>query len=132
MSKIINAVKQLKDLKTFVPATDKDIRSIELDLHVYLSDEYKEYLKNFGAVLADNVELTGFAKSECRNVVKVTTAEWEKNPGTKEKKMYVIENVGIDGIIIWQDQSGAIYETHPDAAAEKIADSMADYLFGKR
>ena len=41
---------------------------------------------------------------------------------------YVLENAGIDGIIIWQDKTGRIYQTMPNGQKEYIADSLAEYL----
>lgn len=42
--------------------------------------------------------------------------------------MYVIENTGIDVIIIWQDENGSIYKTNYDSKPKKIAASLADYI----
>ena len=42
--------------------------------------------------------------------------------------MYVIENTCVDGIIIWQDTKGDIYQTQPNMEPKKIADSMAEYV----
>ena len=42
--------------------------------------------------------------------------------------MYVIENTCVDGIIIWQDTIGSIYQTQPNLKPKKIADSLAEYV----
>ena len=91
------------------------------------ASEYNEYLGEFGSVLADDIEITGIAKSKNRNVVAVTLREWELNPQV-EHNLYVVENLGIDGIIIWQDESGRVYESTPNNKPKKIADSLADYI----
>ena len=127
MSRIISVVNRLQGLKTFTPATESDVNNIRIDLHMELSNEYKEYLKTFCAILAEDVELTGFAKSKNRNVVQVTKREWDLNPSFKGK-MYVVETVGIDGLIIWQDSKGTIFESSPGSSAKQIADSLAEYL----
>ena len=80
-----------------------------------------------GAIIADGIELTGIAKSEYRNVVSVTKKERILNPKVPDT-MYVIENTCIDGIIIWQDTEGYIYQTKPNLEPKKIADSLADYV----
>ena len=41
---------------------------------------------------------------------------------------YVVENAGVDGIIIWQDKMGRIYQTMPNGQKEYIADSLVEYL----
>lgn len=127
MSRIIETIKKLPELLTLKPVDIEEIENIEIELALRLAEEYKEYLQTFGAVMADNVELTGATKSQNRNVVSVTQREWKANPLIPHT-MYVVENVGIDGIIIWQDTSGNIYQSMPNCQAEKIAGSLADYL----
>lgn len=127
MSRIIEVIEKLPDLIILKPVGTKAVENIEIELALRFAEEYKEYLRKFGAVMADNVELTGAAKSKSRNVVSVTKREWGANP-LIQHTMYVVENVGIDGIIIWQDASGSIYQSRPNHPADKIADSLADYL----
>jgi hypothetical protein len=80
--------------------------------------------------MADGIELTGIAKAKHRDVVTVTKQEWALNPNVPHT-MYVIENTGIEGVIIWQDANGSIYKTTPNAQPRKIANSLADYISGK-
>lgn len=127
MSKIVDTINKLPDLLPLKPATDIDVKDAEIQLRVNFADEYKEYLLAFGAIMADGIELTGIAKSAHRNVVNQTKQERELNskiPNT----MYVIENTGVDGIIIWQDNTGSIYQSSPNAEPKKVADSLAEYL----
>ena len=127
MSNIIQVVNELENLFPLKPATKEDINRIEKELSLSLADEYKEYLLQFGAILADGVELTGVAKSKERDVIQVTQREWEIN-STVSHNMYVIENIGIEGIIIWQDESGKVYESRPNHNPVEIANSLAEYL----
>lgn len=94
------------------------------------SDEYREYLQAFGAIMADGIELSGIAKSEHRSVVSLTKKEWELNPKVPHT-MYVIENTCVDGIVIWQDTTGVVYQTNPNSAPEKIADSLQDFIVNR-
>lgn len=130
MSKVIEIIKNLNNLISLKPATMDEVEDVEIDLALPLAEDYKEYLLTFGAIIADDVELTGVAKSKNRNVVQVTKREWAVNDQIGHK-LYVIENVGIDGIIIWQDGSGTVYESRPNHSATKIAESLADYLESK-
>ena len=127
MSKIIEIINKLPELLPLKPATDIDIRDAEIQLRVSFDDEYKEYLLAFGAIMADGIELTGIAKSAHRNVVNQTKQEREMNPKIPNT-MYVIENTGVDGIIIWQDITGGIYQSSPNAEPKKIAESLSEYL----
>lgn len=72
MSKIIDVIDNLEDLLALKPATDEEIENVEIELALQLSDEYKEYLRKYGAILAMDIELTGIAKAKHRDVVQVT------------------------------------------------------------
>ena len=131
MSKIIDVINGLKNLLPLKPATTEMIENIEIELALPLAEEYKEYLLKYGAIIADDVELTGIAKSKNRDVVQVTQREWASNSKIRHN-LYVVENVGIEGIIIWQDGSGKIFESSPNNEAKQIANSLAEYLESKQ
>ena len=76
--------------------------------------------------MADGIELTGIAKSAHRNVVNQTKQERELNPKIPNN-MYVVENTGVDGIIIWQNSDGVLYATAPNTNAKMVADSLSEY-----
>lgn len=127
MSKIVDLINSLPDMLPLRPATEVQITDAELQLRVRFADEYKEYLKAFGAIMANGIELTGIAKAEYRNVVSITKQERELNSKVPNT-MYVIENTGVDGIIIWQDSLGNVYRTMPDIEPEMIASSLYEYI----
>ena len=127
MSKIVEIINNLPDLLPLKPATDIDIKDAEIQLRVSFNEEYREYLLAFGAIMADGIELTGIAKSAHRNVVNQTKQERELNPKIPNN-MYVVENTGVDGIIIWQDTTGEIYQSSPNKEPKKIADSLSEYI----
>lgn len=127
MTKIIELINSLPDLLSLKPATEAEIAEAENQLGLIFSDEYKLYLKNFGAIMADGIELSGIAKSAHRNVVELTKQERKLNPNISAD-MYVIENTGIDGIMIWQNSNGTIYKSTPNAKPVKIAPSLHTYL----
>lgn len=131
MSKIIDVINNLENLLSLKPASTDDVGNIEIELALPLAEEYKEYLLEFGAILADDIELTGVAKSKNRDVVQVTKKEWAANDKIKHN-LYVVENVGIEGIVIWQDGSGTVYESRPNHEARKIANSLSDYIISKK
>ena len=127
MNNIINVINSLPDLLVLKPATNIQIKDAEIQLRVSFADEYKKYLSEFGAIIADGIELSGISKSEYRNVVYITKKERELNPKVPNT-MYVVEDTHIDGIIIWQDTNGLIYETTPATSPKQIANSLADYI----
>lgn len=130
MSKIIDVINGLENLLPLKPASVEAVENVEIELALPLAEEYKEYLLHYGAIMADDVELTGIAKSKNRDVVQVTQREWAANTKIKHN-LYVVENVGIEGIIIWQDGSGKIYESSQNKTAKQIANSLAEYLESK-
>ncbi len=77
--------------------------------------------------MADGIELTGIAKSEHRNVVSLTQKERELNPKVPNT-MYVVENTCVDGIMIWQDTEGVVYQTTPNTQPVKVASSLYEYI----
>lgn len=127
MSNIISIIRSLPNLHSLVPASQVDISDAEIQLCIRFAEEYRTYLAEFGAVLADGVELTGITKSKRRHVVIATKQEWEINPNVP-RSMYVIENVAIDGIIAWQDSKGSVYQSTLNNGPVKIASSLAEYL----
>lgn len=127
MTKIVNTIKKLPNLLPLKAASNTDIVDAELQLRINFPEEYKNYLSTFGAIIADGIELTGIAKSEHRNVVSVTKQEWDLNTNVPHT-MYVVESAGVDGIIIWQDTNGVIYQTVPGGNPKKITESLNDYI----
>lgn len=127
MSKIIQIVNSLPNLLPLRPADENQINDAENRLRISFTEEYKEYLAEFGAILAEGIELSGIAKSDHRNVVALTQKEWSINPKVPHN-MYVIENTYMDGIVVWQDTGGVIYQSRPSMEPTKLADSLSDYL----
>lgn len=131
MTNIIETIEKLPNLLPLKSASDDAITKAENDLKLSFSEEYKEYLARFGAIIADGIEMTGIAKSEYRNVVNVTLQGWKLNKNVP-KNLYVVEDTRVDGIIIWQDSNGLIYKSLPNSEIEKINDSLVEYLNTKR
>lgn len=127
MENIVALIRSLPNLLPLQKVTENQIKSSELKLGVEFSQEYKEYLANFGAIIADGIELSGISYSEHRDVVALTKNAWELNPKVPHS-MYVIEDSRIDGIIVWQDSNGVIYKSSPNQEPVQIADSLSQYL----
>ena len=127
MSSIISTIKSFSDLLSLSSVQENKISAAEKKLSLTFAPEYREYVSEFGAVVVNGHELTGIVNSERLNVVNVTIQEWGLNPQVP-RNMYVVENVAIDGIIIWQDASGEVFQSSPNSAPKTIAASLAEYL----
>lgn len=126
MSKYIEAMRCKPDFYAEKGASLFQIESAEKLLGLKFACDFKECLLEFGAVSFGGHELTGFSADRNLDVVEVTQKNWKKN--NLEKNFYVIEEAHIDGIVIWQDANGTIYETTPNSKAKIIANSLAEYL----
>ena len=124
---IINIIKNLKGLRTLPPLSEQTIDAAEIKLGLKFADDYKSYTKQFGAVSANGRELTGVVDVPRLNVVNVTEAERRLNNNIPDD-MYVIENTGVDGILILQNAVGEIFNIMPNAKPEKKFNSLAEYL----
>lgn len=127
MATITKTIQSLPKLITLKAASSTEITDAELQLRIKFSEEYKTYLSSFGAILADGIELTGISKSAHRNVVSVTKQEWSLNSSVPHT-MYVVEATGVDGIIIWQNSCGLIYQSMPNTEPKQIASSLNEYI----
>ena len=109
------------------PGSDKSIiEKSEILLKLSFSDEYKNYLNAVGIAAVNGHELTGISESERLNVADVTLRAKEQIEVPDD--FYVVEETGIDGIIIWQNSIGEIYATQPGLKTTKLNDSLLDYL----
>ena len=128
MSKgIIETINKIGVFTKTQPATEADVLRAEKELGLKLSEEYKEYVMEYGAIRICGLELTGVTKGQVRDVAVVTKTEKQYN-GNISPDMYVVEELGVDGIVILQDASGSIYINSPRHKTEKIFDSLSEYL----
>lgn len=103
-SKLLEYISSLDKLKSTGFITSADIKSAEKELGVKFAGDYAEYVKEFGSIIADGIELTGICKAKSRHVVNATTSEWNLNNNIPHE-MYVVEKLGTEGIVILQDTS---------------------------
>lgn len=104
-----------------------EIENAEKQLGLFFSEEYREYTGRFGAASADGHEFTGVVDISRLSVVQSTNYERERNLNIPSN-LYVIEKLGIDGIIIWQDQNGLIYKTVGQGNVDVIARNLVEYM----
>lgn len=107
-------------------ASEEEIKMAEQALNLRFATDYRTYIDAFGVASFAGHELTGVCKSKRLSVVDVTLEE--RNNNTVPDDWYVLEQANIDGIVIWQDSNGTVYQTVPGAKAKKLCESLAEYI----
>lgn len=130
MNDIINIIRGMPDFIGGKGESEIDIENAEKILSLFFAKDFHTYLLEIGLACFDGHELTGICAYPRLNVVDVTLNERAKNPDIP-KEWYVIELANIDGIVIWQNQQGEVYQTQPNYECIKIAHSIAEYLTNK-
>ena len=125
--RIIELIKEKTDLITYSPVTLECINEAEKNLQVTFSKEYVEYVTTFGVVIFEGHELTGICDGKRLDVVHNTVEQRRLNPFVPSN-WYVIECLDIDGVVIWQDEAGKVYQTLPSGNMVLIGESIVEYL----
>lgn len=123
MSDLFKNVKQKVYHLNGVEASD--IVNAEKRLGIRFDEEYRNYLMQYGVVSFGSHELLGLGGDSYLDVVEETLRE--RTAARFPKNCYLIENLGIDGILILQDTQGSVYELS-DAGNRKIAGSFGEYI----
>lgn len=95
-------------------------------LGLRFAEDYRKYLLELGSATAGGREFTGICKTKRLNVVDVTKEE--RMYASVPESWYVVEQANIDGVVIWQDASGTIYQTSPGAKKYRLCESLAAYI----
>ncbi len=127
MGNIMKLFKSQEDFVSLKGASKDAIRNAEIELGIPFASDYKEYLSEYGVASANGHEFTGIVDSPRLNVVQATLYERKRNHNVLSG-VYVLERLGIDGIVIWQDSHGIIYETVGLNPLKKINGSFEEYL----
>jgi len=127
MNSFTKQLKEQPDLYFLNPTSEEEVKNAEEELGLRFAKDYKQYLLEFGLASADGHEFTGFAKSPRLNVIQATKALRGENINIPSD-LYLVEDLQIDSILIWQSSSGDIYQTVRNGNPEKIAGSLAEYF----
>ena len=127
MSAIKDAFESRKTFLAGRGASLEQISHAEKQLGLSFAQEYREYLFSYGIAAYDGHELTGITQSERLNVVTVTK-EAKARYASVPVDYYVIEQIGVEELIMWQSGSGEIYGCAPNYKLEKICDSLSAYI----
>ena len=124
----MNIVEKIKDLEITSNgrASEEEIIRAEKRLNLKFSKEYKEYIKEFGAISFFGNEWSGLNIDGYFNVVNMTEDERALNESFPEK-YFVVENIGVDSIFIISNEDGKIYSIQYDKI-EFLCNSLSEYL----
>lgn len=124
--KIIKLMQEQPAFHARSAASNEEITAVENVLGLRFAQDYREYVATFGAASFAGHELTGICKSDRLNVVTVTMEE--RNNMVVPADWYVLEQANIDGIVVWQNSAGAVYQTVPNMNPKKLCESLAEYI----
>jgi len=127
MENIVDALKSISDYIGSNGRTEVAISEAELSLDITFAEDYRQYLKMIGLACFDGHEFTGLTNLSRLDVVAVTKEQRAINKNIP-MRWYVVEQANIDGIIIWQDEAGHVYQTSPSSQPVKIANSLLEYI----
>lgn len=127
MKDIIEVINSIEDVIHGNEVKDSDITKAESKLGVKFSDDYRRYIKTFGCMMIGSREFTGISKLSNYDVVEITISQRSYFPDIPIN-WYVIEQLNIDEIVVWQSNTGEIYQTAPNTEPKKISDSLSEYI----
>lgn len=127
MAEIIDKLQSSTNFIAVGRVTEQQIMLAEEKLGVHFANDYYAYVQVFGVAVAAGHEFTGICNSKRLNVVDVTLSEKGITPDVPHD-WYVLEEANIDGIVIWQNSAGEVFQTQPGRKPIKIAASICDYL----
>lgn len=104
-----------------------EIDAAERELDLKFDEDYKKCLTKFGQFSICDHEFTGITKILRLNVVEITKEERLKNP-LIPNNLYVLEQIHIDDIVVWQNEDGHIFQSSFNCLPYKIADSLFEYI----
>lgn len=122
---IVTTLKTMPDFYSLSGSPESAVQEAERTLGLSFASEYREYLSSLSLVSFCGHELTGLVSSPRLNVVSATERLRNRHIPSD---YYVIEETNIDGIVIWQNSTGAIFQTAPGQAPVHIYDSLCEYI----
>ena len=131
MSLLFNYIAEMSDCITGKGADKTTIEYAERQLQLKFSTEYCELLAKYGFLMIDSHEIMGISKTDRLCVVTNTLSAREKDVNFP-LYLYVVENLGIDKILILQDANGEVYQYVPGSNPKKIFPSLGEYLLHEK
>lgn len=114
------------DITTVGPIDEDVIAQAENDLNIAFPSSYKEIVKQYGVISAGTDEIFGLGVSGYLNVVESTKEERTLANGELDKYI-VIQNLGIEGILIVVDENDNIFE-YANGAFANLFSTTEEYI----
>lgn len=121
----IEEIKQ-SDVDIYKGVSDQEISDAERKLGMSFPKTYREILSAFGSVDIDSDEIFGLGVEGYSNVVETTLKERDLAKGALHS-FIVIQNIGIDGILIVVDKNDNVYE-YKNGDFKNLLSSTAEYI----
>lgn len=126
MSKIVEKLNAVPNLFHLTGCVTSQIKEAQKSLNLEFPAEYIEYVKTFGAVSFYGTEWAGLNVDGNLNVVTATKQERDLDSNFPND-CFVVENVGIDGVLTLMGQNGKIY-TYQQGKKSLLCDTLCEYL----
>ncbi len=123
---IIAKIEGIEDLDRLEGVSEAEIDKAEQELQLLFPDEYRAILLKYGSISFGSHEWTGLGFAGEGNVIEMTQRERELNKELAGK-LFVLENAGIDGIIIAANEFGDVFQ-YQGGESKKIHGSILEYL----
>ncbi|TCI28226.1 hypothetical protein EVJ33_14775 [Exiguobacterium sp. SL-10] len=114
------------DAETFTGVGEQEVIQAETELGMKFPETYRAILREFGSVEIDSDEIFGLGVEGYLNVVETTLKEREMAEG-KLDHYIVLQNIGIEGILIVVDEQDRVYEYRLGEFRDMLS-STADYV----
>ena len=89
--------------------------------------EYREFIGVYGSACANGHELMGICEASNLSIVERTNDAKGKNPNIPTD-LYLIEDLGIDKILTWQNSKGELFQTVGNGLPEKLEIDLCTYV----
>ena len=109
---------------------EKDIKELENKLNLKLDNSMYEYLKNIGSFSYKSKEFFGLGVKGYRNILNATLEERELSESFP-KDCLILQNIGIDGLLILVNTKGQVLEWMPSGHKKIISNNLEDFLLNE-
>lgn len=123
---IVEKIKKIPNLYHAQGCTTSQIMNAQKELNLIFPEEFIDYVREYGAISFYGTEWMGLNVDGYLNVVDETKQERKLNDSFPSD-CFVIENLGIDGLITIVDGKGIVYSLQY-SRKEKICNSLSEYL----
>lgn len=126
MDNIVDKIKTISKLYHASGCSADQIDDAQKLLNLTFPEDYVNYVKEYGAISFYRTEWSGLNVTGYLNVVENTIQERKLNPDFPDD-CFVIENLGIDGKIVVEDEKAQIYLIHYNEK-KFLCNGLAGYL----